>query len=84
MNGTSDKRKEAMKESIRLRAEVVRQGLWPSCINCTQWTETTEILMDGDKVKSEKTFHKCNKFRMIPPADTIIVGCIYHEPEVPF
>lgn len=70
--------KEAKKEALRLRGEVVKAGLWPCCLNCEYWTEVTEIT-DNDRV-----YFKCGKYNMIPPSETIAVGCIQHLPDIPF
>lgn len=70
--------KEAKKADIALRLKVVNEGLWPSCINCVEWVEVTEI------TDNECVYFKCGKYNMIPPAETIIVGCVHHESDIPF
>lgn len=72
-------RKEAKKAEIALRLKVVQEGLWPSCINCTHWSELTIYDESG-----RKSYHRCAKYDMIPPAETIVVGCIHHESHIPF
>lgn len=70
--------KEAKKADIALRLKVVREGLWPSCLNCVHWTEVTEI------TDQERVYFKCGKYNMIPPNETLVLGCIHHEQDIPF
>lgn len=70
--------KEARKADIALRLKVVEEGLWPSCLSCSHWCEVTEIT-DGERV-----YFKCGKYNMIPPAETLVVGCIHYEQDIPF
>lgn len=71
--------KEAKKEALRLRGEVVKAGLWPCCLNCEHWKEKTEV-----KDTEVKVSFGCNRYNMIPPAETIVVGCIQHLQTIPF
>ena len=69
---------DAKKAAVKLANEVVKAGLWPCCINCEHWCEVTEIT-DTDRV-----YFKCGKYNMIPPAETIVVGCVHHLAQIPF
>lgn len=70
--------KQAKQAMIDIRNEVIRQGRWPTCTNCTYWTEVHEVT---DELR---VYFKCGKYNMFPPEDVIVVGCINHEAEVPF
>jgi len=70
--------KKAKQHLIDIRKEIIRQGQWPTCTNCAHWGEYPGIT-DG-----ERMYYFCNRYQTIPPEDTVVVGCINHEPEVPF
>lgn len=70
--------REAKAHAIKLRQEIVRQGLWPTCTNCAHWVEVSEVT---DEVR---VYFKCGKFNLMPPEDTVVVGCVHHDKEVPF
>lgn len=74
--------KEAKKEALRLRGEVVKAGLWPCCLNCDHW----KTLRDDTPAGSDLTFgdRYCSKYTITPPPETIVVGCIQHIPYIPF
>lgn len=73
--------KEARKADIALRLKVVQEGLWPSCLSCTAWREHTEVdCATGTWVVQMR----CSRYSMIPPVETIIVGCIHYEQDIPF
>lgn len=69
---------KAKQGGIELRKEMVRSGLWPCCLNCEHWVEVGEI------TDTQKTYHECGKYKMIPPDETIVIGCIQHLPTIPF
>lgn len=73
--------KEAKKEALRLRGEVVKAGLWPCCLNCEHWKELTTIDCEANTRKVEM---RCNRYNMTPPPETIAVGCIQHLQTIPF
>lgn len=81
MVGALQMSKEAKKEALRLRGEVVKAGLWPCCLNCDHWKETTTIYLGTEKIG---TVFKCNRYNMTPPPETIAVGCIQHLQTIPF
>lgn len=70
---------EAKKVDIALRLRVVQEGLWPSCLNCVHWHQLTTI-----KDSTKTVVHRCSRYDMIPPNETIVVGCIKHESHIPF
>ena len=73
--------KEAKKEALRLRGEVVKAGLWQCCLNCEHWKESTTIYLGTEKIDS---VFKCNKYNMTPPADVLVIGCAAHVQTIPF
>lgn len=70
--------KEAKKAEIALRLKVVKEGLWPSCLSCIHWAEIVEI------TDERRVYFECGKYKMYPPEETIVVGCISYEQDIPF
>ena len=68
----------AKKAALKLRQEVVKEGLWPCCLNCEHWTEVTEI------TDTARVYFKCGKYNMVPPPEITVVGCVHHLPDIPF
>lgn len=73
--------KEARKADIALRLKVVEEGLWPSCLSCTHWAKLTQYEPSINLHAGESY---CSKYCTVPPMETIIVGCIHYEQDIPF
>lgn len=71
--------KQAKQLSIDIRKEVIRQGRWATCTNCSHWGDRTTF--EGDKMIVTQL---CSKYNIVPPAAVIVVGCAKHDSEVPF
>lgn len=75
--------KQAKQHMIDVRNEVIRQGRWPTCTNCEYWLHVTSVeIHEGQSTREE--WHECSKYKMIPPEEVVVVGCVNHEPKVPF
>ena len=70
--------KQAKQHLIDVRSEAIRQGRWPTCTNCAHWIEYPGLTDEG------RIYRHCGKFNVFPPEDVVVVGCIHHDPEVPF
>lgn len=53
---------------IKLQTSLITSGQIPTCTNC-------------DHFKKDEL---CWKYNMRPPAEVIVVGCLYHMPTIPF
>lgn len=62
-------------KDAELRTEMVRRGLWRSCLNCEYW---------GPPAENEQSPSHCMKFGQTPPAEVIVVGCPHYLREIPF
>lgn len=67
---------------VDLRSEAVKLGVWPCCLNCEHWREYTEVHL-GQPEKNKREM-RCAKYKQIPPAETIVVGCNQHTQYIPF
>lgn len=73
---------KAKQVGVELRTEAVKLGVWPCCLNCEHWKDHTLVdLSDPSKNKYEM---RCAKYSMVPPVETIVVGCNQHIPYIPF
>lgn len=68
MNSQEPKTKRQYQRELQLR--LVRAGDFPSCLNCVNFNSVAEV---------------CARFNdQRPPAEYIVVGCDFHEPDIPF
>ena len=72
---------QAKKAAISLANDVIKAGLWPCCLNCDHWLEVTTVDCSAN---TKKVHHECGRYRMIPPPETIVVGCAQHIKTIPF
>lgn len=70
--------KQAKQHMIDVRTEVIRQGRWPTCTNCQHWEEHPGL------TDEERVYNWCAKYQVSPPEQVVVVGCVNHEPGVPF
>lgn len=69
---------KAKQLGVELRAEAIKLGVWPCCLNCEHWSEV-QVITD-----TSQTYFECGKYKTIPPAETIAAGCNQHIPYIPF
>lgn len=69
---------KAKQVGVEVRAQAVKLGVWPCCLNCEYWAEVEAI------TDTSQTYFECKKYKTIPPADVIVVGCNQHIPYIPF
>lgn len=58
---------------IKLQTSLITSGQLPTCTNCEHF-----------KSEDGLTGEMCWKFGARPPAETIVVGCVYHMATIPF
>lgn len=70
-----------MKRELEIEAQTdcIVKGSLKTCTNCMDWSDNF-IPYEPNAPKTET----CVKFNMKPPADVIVVGCIYHVMAPPF
>lgn len=73
---------KAKQVGVEVRAQAVKLGVWPCCLNCEYWIEHSEIHC-GDPSKNKREM-RCSRYNMQPPPDVIVVGCNQHIPYIPF
>ncbi len=73
---------KAKQLGVELRAEAIKLGVWPCCLNCEHWRHYVEY--DGAPNGPTIDEMRCTKYNVRPPDETIIVGCNQHIPYIPF
>lgn len=82
-------REELRRENeIRMQKAQINSYSWPCCLNCENWTDSSEKqVADPTKYsgwRMEPTGPKCMKYDILPPPDVICVGCSDYTPDIPF
>jgi hypothetical protein len=61
--------------NLQLQKRLVKEKVWACCPNCAYWlTQSSPNIM----------ISQCDKFKMLPPLEVIVVGCEAWLSEVPF
>lgn len=67
---------------VEMQKDAVQvSGIWRSCLNCQNWSNSTE---SKTKKIPPTEFGTCLKYKQRPPDLTVVIGCRYWEIDIPF
>lgn len=72
---------KAKQVGVEVRAQAVKLGVWPCCLNCEHWTKLEKYC---PVLNMHAGASYCGKYSTVPPDETIVVGCNQHIPYIPF
>jgi len=53
-------RKEILRGRARVQHQLIQEGVWSCCLNCSHWDLEADI---------------CLRFGSLPPVEVVLVGC---------
>lgn len=67
---------QVKQKDLDIRSKVIKAGIWKTCTNCLHWAPNEN--------KGAAAAEACNIYKVKPPANVIVVGCVSHEEDIPF